>query len=194
MTDPKQIAETVTALMLEHEALLFRVGVTTSDPEAMVYSEDGKPVRKVKDITSPAKKAADLLQSLAAENAALKAEAEAARLAAELAEARAGESEGVPVSTLLREISQELQRARSKFPGKNVTFAALIEEVGELATALFEEGSDRVRKEAVQVAVMAMRIILDGDHTYEPWRESKGLDPLDPVLRTRTALTTETPA
>lgn len=84
---------------------------------------------------------------------------------------------------LSNEILAELNRARTKFPGKNVTFAALVEEVGELATALFEESSDRVRKEAVQVAVMAMRVILDGDHVYEPWRAEKGLDPLDPASR-----------
>ncbi len=84
---------------------------------------------------------------------------------------------------LAGEILAELSRARAKFPGKNVTFAALIEEVGELATATFEESADRVRKEALQVAVMAMRMILDGDHCYEPWRAEKGLDPLDPELR-----------
>jgi hypothetical protein len=84
---------------------------------------------------------------------------------------------------LAGEILAELTRARAKFPGKNVTFAALVEEVGELATAVFEESADRVRKEAVQVAVMAMRMILDGDHCFEPWRAEKGLDPLDPALR-----------
>ncbi|MFN8684150.1 hypothetical protein ACDP63_23990 [Paracoccus sp. P2] len=84
---------------------------------------------------------------------------------------------------LAGEILAELTRARAKFPGKNVTFAALVEEVGELATATFEESADRVRKEAVQVAVMAMRMVLDGDHSFEPWRAEKGLDPLDPALR-----------
>lgn len=81
-----------------------------------------------------------------------------------------------PEATLSAEILAELTRARAKFPGKNVTFAALVEEVGELATATFEEGRDRVRKEAVQVAVMAMRMVLDGDHTFDDWRASKGLD------------------
>lgn len=84
---------------------------------------------------------------------------------------------------LAEDILVELVRARTKFPGKNVTFAALVEEVGELATATFEESAERVRKEAVQVAVMAMRMVLDGDHTYEPWRAEKGLDPLDPAKR-----------
>ena len=46
---------------------------------------------------------------------------------------------------LMNEIFAELGRARTKFPGKNVTFAALVEEVGELATATFEESRDRVR-------------------------------------------------
>lgn len=86
---------------------------------------------------------------------------------------------------LANEILAELARARSKFPGKNVTFAALIEEVGELATATFEEGRARVHKEAVQVAVMAMRMVLDGDHTFDDWRREKGLDalatPFDPL-------------
>jgi NTP pyrophosphatase (non-canonical NTP hydrolase) len=79
---------------------------------------------------------------------------------------------------LMDEISDELSNARNKFPGKNVTFAALVEEVGELATATFEESRENVRKEAVQVAVMAMRMVLDGDHTFDNWRDEKGLDPL----------------
>lgn len=73
-------------------------------------------------------------------------------------------------------------RARTKFPGKNVTFAALVEEVGELATATFEENADRVEKEAVQVAVMAMRMVLDGDHCFDAWRHEKGFDTLGPVV------------
>lgn len=79
---------------------------------------------------------------------------------------------------LSQEILAGLIHARTKFPGKNVTFAALVEEVGELATATFEEPSANVRKEAIQVAVMAMRMVLDGDHTFDAWRASKGLDAL----------------
>ncbi len=86
-------------------------------------------------------------------------------------------------SRLAFDILEELERARAKFPGKNVTFAALVEEVGELATAVFEESADRVRKEAIQVAVMAMRMILDGDCCFDTWRSEKGLDPLDPAAR-----------
>lgn len=85
---------------------------------------------------------------------------------------------GTAERMVMNEIAAELARARAKFPGKNVTLAALMEEVGELAKATFEEPRAAVRKEAVQVAVMAIRMILDGDETYEPWRASKGLDPL----------------
>lgn len=82
------------------------------------------------------------------------------------------------LSDLVRDLEKELNFATSKFPGDNVTFAALVEEVGELATALFSEDRAKVRKEAMQVAVMAFRVILDGDHTFEPWRRAHGLDKL----------------
>jgi len=78
----------------------------------------------------------------------------------------------------LERIRAELTRARAKFPGKNVTMLALMEEVGELATALFEEPRENVHTEAIQVAVMALRVILDGDNTIDDWRAEKGLDPL----------------
>ena len=83
-----------------------------------------------------------------------------------------------PEYVLAERIINELFRAREKFPGKNATFPALVEEVGELATALMEETTERVHKEAIQVAVMAMRIILDGDQTLDVWSEYKNLDRL----------------
>lgn len=84
------------------------------------------------------------------------------------------------METLIEEIIAELARARAKFPGDNATFHALTEEVGELAKAMMEEPRHAVRKEAVQVAVMAMRVVLDGDATMAGWRAMKGLDPLVP--------------
>ena len=83
-----------------------------------------------------------------------------------------------PEQTLLDEVLSELARARAKFPGDNVTTLALMEEVGELAKATFSESREAVRKEAVQVACMAMRVVLDGDATLDQWRASKGLDAL----------------
>lgn len=85
------------------------------------------------------------------------------------------------VDALLEDIKAELARARNKFPGDGVTMLALMEEVGELAKATFEEPRANVRSEAVQVAVMAMRVILDGDGTLDTWRKQKGLDPLTPT-------------
>lgn len=79
---------------------------------------------------------------------------------------------------LMADIAAELERARTKFPGANATFAALVEEVGELGKALMEEPRSAVRKEAVQVAVMAIRVVLDGDQTFDAWRAAQNLDPL----------------
>lgn len=79
---------------------------------------------------------------------------------------------------VLKAIKLELQHARQKFPGDNATFAALVEEVGEVGTAIMEQSRDEVKDECVQVAVMAIRLILDGDCTMNAWREKKNLDPL----------------
>ncbi len=87
-------------------------------------------------------------------------------------------SEPMPEDRLASEILAELRRARAKFPGRNVTMLALMEEVGELAKATFEESRERVREEAVQVATMAMRVVLDGDSTLDEWRRDKALDAL----------------
>lgn len=91
---------------------------------------------------------------------------------------RAALTPSSPEELLAEEILAELRRARAKFPGDNVTTLALVEEVGELAKATFEERRERVREEAVQVATMAMRVALDGDSTLDGWRAAKGLDPL----------------
>lgn len=71
----------------------------------------------------------------------------------------------------LNDVMAEAAKARAKFPGPNPTIAALTEEVGELAQALLHirEGKSndwwKVHKEAVQVAVMAMRAATEGDET-----------------------------
>jgi hypothetical protein len=65
----------------------------------------------------------------------------------------------------------EARKARAKFPGNNLTLVALMEEVGELAQAALHirEGIHndwwRVHAEAVQVAVMALRMATEGDAT-----------------------------
>lgn len=76
-----------------------------------------------------------------------------------------------PEWKFLSDADSELERARLKFPDQDrfVTLAALTEEVGELAQGVLQNKFethkgvtyDDIYKEAVQVAVMAMRIAFD---------------------------------
>ena len=70
----------------------------------------------------------------------------------------------------LEDVHEEIQKARAKFPNSRRSFAALVEEVGELAQALLhvlEKPSDKnrthIREEAIQVAAMACRVAVEGD-------------------------------
>lgn len=79
------------------------------------------------------------------------------------------------------EIEAELERARAKFPMPNPTFVALVEEVGELAQALLKckpglhEPSKAVYEEAIQVAVMAIRVLEEGDRDYPAYCSHLGM-------------------
>ena len=70
----------------------------------------------------------------------------------------------------LMAVAAEVKRARTKFPGANATNAALVEEVGEVSTALMFEPWNAVVAEAVQVAAMALRLAIEGDATFQDWR------------------------
>ena len=83
-----------------------------------------------------------------------------------------------PVDAFLEEVRAELIRARAKFPGDRIMTIALAEEFGELAKAILDEPAADVRKEAVQTAAMAARIVFDGDGSVNEWRAAKGLDTL----------------
>jgi NTP pyrophosphatase (non-canonical NTP hydrolase) len=71
---------------------------------------------------------------------------------------------------------QELVRAREKFPCQDIwtTLSALTEEVGELNKAVLQHNfephkgvtENDILNEAVQVAVMAARVILDCQQKY----------------------------
>jgi NTP pyrophosphatase (non-canonical NTP hydrolase) len=67
----------------------------------------------------------------------------------------------------LESVVVELSRAKVKYPDPRRRFAALVSEVGEVATAFLRETPERVQEEAVQVAVVAMRIATEGDPTLE---------------------------
>ena len=72
-------------------------------------------------------------------------------------------------------VERELQSAREKFPDSICSMTALTEEVGELAKACMEEPMENVINEAVQVAVMAVRVATEGDRTINPVRWKRGL-------------------
>lgn len=80
------------------------------------------------------------------------------------------------VESIFRKIKDELKNARTKFPGDSVTMIALVEEVGELAKALMDEPSINIEKEAIQVAVMAIRVAIDGDSSINELRARRNLD------------------
>ncbi|WP_338577245.1 hypothetical protein V8J38_16540 [Brevundimonas olei] len=83
-----------------------------------------------------------------------------------------------PVEDFLDQVRAELTRARALFPGDLIMTLAMAEEFGELVKAVLDEPSSDVRKEAVQTAAMAARVVLDGDASVNDWRAAKGLDPL----------------
>lgn len=92
--------------------------------------------------------------------------------------AQAQHSVSDDVESFLDEVRAELVRARSKFPGDRIMTIALAEEFGELCKAVLDEPAENVRKEAVQTAVMAARVVLDGDGSVTAWRAERGLDQL----------------
>src|SRR3546814_17911324 len=87
-----------------------------------------------------------------------------------------------PYTTLFRsclaEVRAELMRARAKFPGDRIMTIALAEEFGELCKAVLDESADRIRKEAVQTAVMAARVALYSAGSVVDWLRERGLDPI----------------
>lgn len=65
------------------------------------------------------------------------------------------------------DVAEEIVQARRKFPGNRHLLAALVEEVGELAQAYLQrQPIDQVRKEALQVACVALRIYEEGDSVF----------------------------
>lgn len=61
-----------------------------------------------------------------------------------------------------------LRGARSKFPGSRFMLAALMEEVGELAQALLQDRDpEEWKREALQVATVAIRIYEEGDSSFD---------------------------
>ena len=80
----------------------------------------------------------------------------------------------------IRNIDVELDHARVMFPMPNPTFVALVEEVGELAQALLKCQLQRVEtrhvyNEALQVVVMGIRIMEEGDAQFPAYDQQLAL-------------------
>jgi NTP pyrophosphatase (non-canonical NTP hydrolase) len=74
----------------------------------------------------------------------------------------------LPEEITISAIKAEVTRARLKFPGNRFLLAALTEEVGELARALLQRRPrEEWEREAIQVACVAVRIIEEGDATFD---------------------------
>lgn len=73
-----------------------------------------------------------------------------------------------PEASTVSDIAEEVMRARVKFPGNRFLLAALTEEVGELAQAyLQKKPKKQIRKEAIQVACLAIRLAEEGDASFD---------------------------
>ncbi len=72
------------------------------------------------------------------------------------------------------DVEAELARARQKFPKNEHLFAALTEEVEELSQVLLQhkyepdkgKTPEDIYTKAIQVAVMAIRVATEGDHSF----------------------------
>lgn len=88
-------------------------------------------------------------------------------------------------NVFLGALQRELTRARNKFPASDYMMTAIQEEVGELSQALLKlqvEGGgcrQNVFREAVQVAVTAMRLATEGDPSCFPLYNFADLDLTD---------------
>lgn len=79
-----------------------------------------------------------------------------------------------PALLTLNDISAEVIRARLKFPGNRFLLAALTEEAGELAQAMLQKRDrEAIRKEAIQVACVAIRILEEGDSSFDDITEEE---------------------
>lgn len=77
-------------------------------------------------------------------------------------------------SNIIEDLASEVLRARAKFPHNASLNIALMEEVGELAAAQLQDlGPSAIRKEAIQVMALAVRIITESDASIVHTDESR---------------------
>lgn len=73
------------------------------------------------------------------------------------------------------DVLAELEDAHERYPAPDGVIAALASEVGELAVAYLRAPLKTVYTEAVQVAVVALRVATEGDPTLDKLRSKRGL-------------------
>lgn len=76
-----------------------------------------------------------------------------------------------PEERFLEDVRLELGHAREKFPGNKHQATAMAEEAGEVMKALLENtyetgDPEPVYWECVQTAAMALRVAIEGDHSF----------------------------
>ena len=76
----------------------------------------------------------------------------------------------------LKDVLEELLRAKEKYPAPNSNTSALAGEAGEACEAMGKEPFANVYAECVQTAVMAMRLAVEGDPYLDVYRAENGLD------------------
>lgn len=72
----------------------------------------------------------------------------------------------------LARLQREVQWARSKHPTNYNLFAALVEEVGEVAKALQDGDEENLITELLQVACVALRLTTEGDPSHPTSRQA----------------------
>lgn len=81
------------------------------------------------------------------------------------------------ILAIIAEVQDEVERAVRKFPpfhSAHEGYAVLLEEVEELKAEIFHGDSrEAMREEAVQVAAMAIRLIMDVCETDAHWAQHK---------------------
>jgi NTP pyrophosphatase (non-canonical NTP hydrolase) len=78
------------------------------------------------------------------------------------------------IDEVFKDIKEEIEAARKKFPANKFMVGALTEEVGESAQAMIDHAFRKdtrqsIYKELVQVACVAIRLITEGSHEF-PWQ------------------------
>lgn len=66
------------------------------------------------------------------------------------------------LDSALDQVKQEFERITKLHPAPNPNLAVLMEEVGEVAKACQEGDKEAIKAEAIQVAAVALRIVMEG--------------------------------